>query len=112
MKIGIFAIIIASFLIFVVSCDDDDTKKGDLTGIVYNPENYQVNLPSHFPALEVPADNPLTKQGVLLGRHLFYDPILSADSTMSCASCHLPEFSFTDAKALSVGIDEIGRAHV
>lgn len=28
MKIGIFAIIIASFLIFVVSCDDDDTKRG------------------------------------------------------------------------------------
>ncbi|MBK7805014.1 MAG: cytochrome-c peroxidase [Saprospiraceae bacterium] len=32
---------------------------------------------------------------------------MSADSTMSCASCHLPEFSFTDANALSVGIDGI-----
>ena len=40
-----------------------------------------------------------------LGLHLFYDPILSADSTMSCASCHLPEFSFTDGKALSTSID-------
>jgi cytochrome c peroxidase len=107
MRFVVLSIIFASFLMTVASCEDDDNKKGDLTGIVYNPESYQVNLPSHFPALEIPADNPLTKQGILLGRHLFYDPILSADSTMSCASCHLPEFSFTDAKALSVGIDGI-----
>jgi cytochrome c peroxidase len=107
MRFVVFAVFIASFLLTVASCEDDDNKKGDLTGIKYLPETYQVNLPSHFPALEVPADNPLTKQGILLGRHLFYDPILSADSTMSCASCHLPEFSFTDAKAVSVGIDDI-----
>jgi len=107
MKLGVIFILIASFLFMVVSCTEEDDKKGDLSHIRYNPDPYTVNLPPHFPALEIPADNPLTKQGVQLGRHLFYDPILSADSTMSCASCHLPEFSFTDAKAISTGIDGI-----
>jgi len=42
---------------------------------------------------------------VSLGRFLFFDPILSRDSTISCASCHEPEKAFTDGKAFSVGID-------
>jgi cytochrome c peroxidase len=55
----------------------------------------------------IPADNPLTEAGIQLGRHLFYDPILSADSTQSCSSCHLPQGSFTDNMATSKGIDGI-----
>jgi len=39
--------------------------------------------------------NPLTEEGFELGRKLFYDPILSADSTISCASCHLQTTGFT-----------------
>ncbi len=42
-----------------------------------------------------------------MGRRLFYDPILSGDSTMSCSTCHLPQGSFTDNKAVSTGIDGI-----
>ncbi|XOV65833.1 MAG: cytochrome-c peroxidase [Fluviicola sp.] len=41
---------------------------------------------------------------VELGKHLFYDPILSRDSTVSCASCHKQELAFTDGLAKSVGI--------
>jgi len=41
---------------------------------------------------------------VQLGKHLFYDPILSRDSTVSCASCHKQELAFTDGLAKSVGI--------
>lgn len=58
--------------------------------------------------LPLPAtpDNPLTVQGVELGRKLFYDPILSGDDTQSCASCHAQAFSFTDhGLQFSVGID-------
>jgi len=40
-------------------------------------------------------NNRLTSDGILLGRALFYDPILSADSTISCASCHLQYTAFT-----------------
>lgn len=94
------------FVIFLPSCNDDDEDQ-DLMAIQYRPEPYPIVLPKHFPPLNSNADNPLTKQGVQLGRHLFYDPILSADSSMSCASCHLPQHAFTDAKAVSTGIDGI-----
>jgi len=50
--------------------------------------------------------NPLTEEGFQLGRHLFYDPILSRDSTISCASCHLQATGFTHVDHdLSHGID-------
>jgi cytochrome c peroxidase len=50
--------------------------------------------------------NPLTKQGFELGRQLFYDPILSRDNTISCASCHLQATGFTHVDhELSHGID-------
>jgi cytochrome c peroxidase len=39
--------------------------------------------------------NPLSKEGIQLGRELFYDPLLSIDSTISCASCHLSRTAFT-----------------
>jgi cytochrome c peroxidase len=49
--------------------------------------------------------NPLTEEGFQLGRQLFYDPILSKDSTISCASCHLQATGFTHVDhSLSHGI--------
>ena len=51
--------------------------------------------------------NPLTKQGIALGRRLFYDPILSRDSIVSCSSCHLSFTAFTHVDhALSHGIED------
>lgn len=41
---------------------------------------------------------------VELGKMLFFDPILSADKSLSCASCHIPEFAFADTTAFSKGI--------
>ena len=62
--------------------------------------------PDGLPPPTLPADNPLTVEGLLLGRQLFFDPILSGDSTQSCSSCHNPEFAFTDnGKQFSEGID-------
>jgi len=50
--------------------------------------------------------NPLTEEGFQLGRHLFYDPIISRDSTISCASCHLQQTGFTHVDhQLSHGIE-------
>lgn len=51
-------------------------------------------------------NNPLTEEGFQLGRKLFYDPILSRDNTISCASCHLQQTGFTHVDHdLSHGID-------
>ncbi len=51
-------------------------------------------------------NNPLSKEKILLGRALFYDPILSADSNISCSSCHLQYTAFTHVDhSLSHGIN-------
>lgn len=101
-------------LLFVLAGCGNDPKDGDsgidLTDITYDPQSYVLELPSHFPSMFIPQDNPLTQEGILLGRHLFYDPILSVDSTISCSSCHLPELGFTDGKPVAVGVDgRLGR---
>lgn len=80
---------------------------GDLLSIPYNPQAYTIMKPADFPEIAIPADNPMTVDGVQLGRRLFYDPLLSADSTQSCSSCHAPKGSFTDNLAVSKGIDGV-----
>jgi cytochrome c peroxidase len=65
---------------------------------------YQLTIPPGFTQPHIPADNPLTQKKVALGQLLFFDPILSDDSTISCAHCHVPELGFTDGKKLPIGI--------
>lgn len=97
-------------LIGLFSCKDDDEdpipidQGVDLKGIAYSPTAYTIVSPPGFPAMEIPSYNPTTVEGIKLGRHLFYDPILSLDSTVSCSSCHKQEFAFTDPSALSTGV--------
>jgi cytochrome c peroxidase len=73
-----------------------------LTGFSSNRFNW--SLPSWVPEPWVPKDNPMSSAQVELGRHLFYDKRLSADQTMSCASCHRQDKAFTDGLALSKGV--------
>jgi cytochrome c peroxidase len=61
------------------------------------PEPYKFPELKFFPPMPVTENNPVTVQGAELGRHLFYDPILSGDSSISCASCHRQEAAFSDA---------------
>ena len=63
-----------------------------------------VNLPSQVLPPIIPDDNPITKEKVALGRKLYFDKRLSADDTVSCATCHDPKFAFADGKALAEGI--------
>ena len=48
----------------------------------------EIKAPLGLPPVPIPADNPPTAETIALGRRLYYDPILSADKTISCASCH------------------------
>ena len=73
----------------------------------FQPTPYILAIPSHFPDMEIPTDNPMTKEGVALGRWLFYEKRLSGNDSMSCASCHLPTNSFSDPNKYSTGIDGI-----
>jgi len=70
----------------------------------------EIPEPEAFAKIIYPPDNPTTEEGLALGRALFFDPLLSADSTISCGTCHLPERAFTDGVAISVGINgRVGR---
>lgn len=68
-------------------------------------DEYVLRVPAGFSLPDIPVDNVLTKSRVALGRRLFYDPALSADSTRSCGSCHAPHLAFSDSTAVSLGID-------
>jgi cytochrome c peroxidase len=62
--------------------------------------------PLGLPPVSYPGNNPPTAETIALGRKLFFDPILSRDNTVSCASCHDPETAFTDARRFSPGVGE------
>ncbi|MFK7925252.1 MAG: cytochrome-c peroxidase [Bacteroidia bacterium] len=72
---------------------------------IYVPTPYELEIPAGFPAPLIPADNPMTVEKVELGKKLFYDPNLSADGTVSCASCHFPDRGFADTVSLSKGFE-------
>jgi cytochrome c peroxidase len=62
--------------------------------------------PLGLPVVPVPADNPLTADKIALGRKLFFDRRLSANGTISCAMCHVPEQGYTvNELATPVGIE-------
>lgn len=67
--------------------------------------NFQLLTPRGFPEMDIPSENQLTESRWLLGRKLFYDPILSRDSSISCSSCHNPSFAFSDHVSFSAGVD-------
>ena len=67
--------------------DDVKQTKSDFRGF-QKPSNFPEPA-YHF------ATNPVTKDGFELGRKLFYDPILSANNTISCGSCHIQTSAFT-----------------
>ena len=64
----------------------------------------EIKAPLGLPPVPIPADNPLTADTIALGRRLYYDPVLSGDNTISCASCHAPQVGFTDPRPVSVGV--------
>ena len=55
-----------------------------------------------------PADNPSTPERVALGRLLFWDPILSGQKDVACATCHHPAFGYSDGLDLSIGANGVG----
>ena len=103
MKTKLILGVMLSLLIGAYSCkkDEDNSKEVTLDSTPYN-----LDLKG-FPAPEIAADNPLTKQGVALGRLLFYEPMLSSDGSMSCASCHRQEDAFTDTAKFSTGVKKM-----
>ncbi len=101
MKNKFLKYILYLLLIFFAACKEDDSEPQP---VVTQPTPYTIQIPKYFPTLlNIPADNPMTVEGVKLGRYLFYDGRLSGrtqpDSLMSCATCHV------QANAFEVGMN-------
>ncbi|MBX7182453.1 MAG: cytochrome-c peroxidase [Bacteroidia bacterium] len=86
---------ILGLVIVLVSCHKEPND-GDNTCDSESPVPFNLERPKLFPALEDFSLNPMTQEGIALGKKLFYDKRLSSDNTISCASCHKPEYNFSD----------------
>ena len=100
-----YFLLLLLFSILFVSCSNkDNTIEEEYTPIPYSlevPELFQQKLIAPL----IPINNPLTEEGIALGKKLFFDKKLSKDNTQSCASCHNPRNSFTDSLRFSLGVD-------
>ena len=95
-------LILFAFTLFLVSCKKE---------VVISPitkDAFRFNQPNNFPSPHYNFENnPLTEKGFELGRYLFYDPILSLESSISCSSCHAQAHGFADHNIpLSKGVDK------
>jgi cytochrome c peroxidase len=90
----------ATFLLALQACSHEP----DLPDLADN-DPYPLVVPIGFPNPNSPDDNQPTNVRVAMGKKLFYDPILSRDSSIACASCHLPQYAFSDTVAVSAGVD-------
>lgn len=111
-------IITALFAIsFLFACNSDDPNEtpnddySDIYNLPSTPFNYSnPNFPETFTPYvfgfnNTPTDNPITNDGVTLGRVLFYDKNMSNNNTKACASCHFQEFGFSDNVSKSEGFE-------
>lgn len=85
--------LILTVLLTLTACNSDPAVEcmADVTPL-------NLSIPTHFPIMDIPADNPMTEEGVRLGRMLYHDPILSQGGPrngLSCSSCHSQAQSFS-----------------
>jgi len=66
-----------------------------------------MEIPEGFPAIDSPEENTFTQARWDLGKKLFFDPIMSVDSSISCASCHHPSIAFSDDVSFSLGVNDL-----
>ncbi len=86
------------------------TKAAPPATAVAQTTPYHLEISQRLPKVSLPADNPLTVQGVELGRRLFHDPRLSINNSQSCASCHDRSAAFSDVRRVSPGAEgQMGR---
>ena len=108
-----------SLLLFIgiAATGAGQSTRGDEPTLPDTPFEYadaDLTLPAHFTADgpdsiaaadNAPVDNQTTDDGATLGRVLFYDTRLSANDTVSCASCHVQRYGFSDPRRFSIGFD-------
>jgi len=86
----------------VTSCKKDSPVEEPDSAYVGTP--YALVRPQPSNIYRKFPDSTFTKEGILLGRMLFWDSIVSSDSSLSCATCHNPQHAFTDGKQFSINL--------
>ncbi len=100
-----YILIISVSLFTVINC-----RKKENINFSFSNTPYNIDIPPNFPDFESPIDNPLTIEGVKLGRHLFWETRLSGNNSMSCGTCHSPQNAFSDPNRYSTGINgDVGK---
>jgi cytochrome c peroxidase len=98
MKLYNSSFLLLCFIILITAC------KKDTEPISPSPSPFTLKHEG-LPTPSIAADNPFTKEGIELGRRLFYEKLLSKDATMSCASCHAQANAFADTTQFSIGVE-------
>lgn len=90
-------------MVFLLSigCNKSEEKEK----LVEESEDIIAALPLEIP---FPKNNTITKEKAELGKLLFFDPILSGNKDVACATCHHPEFGFAENLELSIGVNGHG----
>lgn len=85
-------------LLTIIACQE---------AVVVDPDRHfgLMEIPEGFPEMPVPADNVFSQERWDLGKKLFFDPVMSIDSSVSCGSCHKPALAFSDNLAFSPGVE-------
>lgn len=99
-NIKYLAILIIGILI-INACNKEEDTKVEIDETPYLLEY------GALPSPDLPADNPLTVQGVELGRMLFYETMLSKDGSQACADCHRQPDGFSDTTQFSIGVENL-----
>jgi cytochrome c peroxidase len=67
-------------------------------------EEFHLDIPLGLKPMKIPSDNPLTQEKIDLGKQLYFDPRLSSDNTVSCASCHDPKQGWSNGARFATGV--------
>jgi cytochrome c peroxidase len=105
--------VLATSEIFKLPSAGEDGERltvAEIQSFVENPSNHEPFLPAVPLGLadvapRIPADNPMTRAKVELGRQLYFDPRVSRDATIACATCHDPQKGWAEHTPVSTGID-------
>lgn len=95
-----FILLLITALFLLQACKNDDDPGTDELIAALDLEA--------LPAVTNPADNPSTAAKVELGRSLFWDPVISGEKDVACATCHHPDHGYTDGLDLAIGVNGSG----
>ena len=104
-KLDLFGLSLALSMLIAANCSWRASAQSSAGGPVLPVgKTIKIKAPLGLPPVPIPADNPPSEDTIALGRRLYYDPQLSVDGTISCASCHAPQFAFSDEHQFSIGV--------